>query len=208
MPLCPRWKIECDRLAKKSIEIAHANLRELGTPRCQELFKESIELMKQSRALMDATKPPEPPPKNPLLDSFAKGKGFMPPPTRPPDAPFNSVVLHAFEQSKANSSGAGPSQPAAISTEHVSGKGVLPPRREPSDYEQVNEKELDSYIAAQGPTTTTATTPAASPKSPSEILRNDMQTASLKAEEHLCSSFCSILVLDGVQSGFKLRSKT
>eukprot|EP00965_Chrysotila_dentata_P051277 1700377-Pleurochrysis_carterae.AAC.1 len=56
-------------------------------------------------------------------------------------------------------------------------------RREPSDYEQVSEKELDSYIAVQGPATPTATTPAASPKSPSEILLriNDMQTASLKA---------------------------
>eukprot|EP00965_Chrysotila_dentata_P248444 6208327-Pleurochrysis_carterae.AAC.1 len=109
----------------------------------------------------------------------------MPPPTRPaPDAPFNAV-LHAFEQSKANSSGAGPSQPAAISTEHVSGKGLPPPRREPSDYEQASEKELDSYIAAQGPVTPTATTPAASPRSPSEILRNEMQTASLKAEGHL-----------------------
>eukprot|EP00965_Chrysotila_dentata_P171958 5675012-Pleurochrysis_carterae.AAC.1 len=135
MPLRPRWKIECDRLAKRSIKIAHAALREIGTPRCEELFKESMELMKQSRALMDANKPPEPPPKIPLLDSFAKGKGFMPPPTRPPDAPFNSV-LHAFEQSKANFSGAGPSQPAAISTEHVSGKGAPPPRREPTDYEQ------------------------------------------------------------------------
>eukprot|EP00965_Chrysotila_dentata_P003755 122879-Pleurochrysis_carterae.AAC.1 len=41
---------------------------------------------------MDANKPPEPPPKNPLLDSFAKGNGFMPPaPTRPPAALFNSV---------------------------------------------------------------------------------------------------------------------
>eukprot|EP00965_Chrysotila_dentata_P038148 1267862-Pleurochrysis_carterae.AAC.1 len=124
--------------------------------------------MKQSRALMDANKPPQPPPNNLLLDSFAKGKGFMPPPTPPPDAPFN-CVLYAFEQSKANSSGAGPSQPAAISTEHVSGKGVPSPRREPSDYEQVSEKELDSYIAAQGLATPTATTPAASPKSLSEM---------------------------------------
>eukprot|EP00965_Chrysotila_dentata_P177387 5858544-Pleurochrysis_carterae.AAC.1 len=44
-------------------------LREIGTPRCEELFAESIELMKQPRALMDANKPPEPPPKNPLAMS-------------------------------------------------------------------------------------------------------------------------------------------
>eukprot|EP00965_Chrysotila_dentata_P116609 3854406-Pleurochrysis_carterae.AAC.1 len=68
MPLRPRWKIECDRLAKKSIEIAHAALRAMGTPRCKKLFAESLELIKQSRALVDANKPPEPPPKNPLLD--------------------------------------------------------------------------------------------------------------------------------------------
>eukprot|EP00965_Chrysotila_dentata_P094543 3125774-Pleurochrysis_carterae.AAC.1 len=60
--------------------------------------------MQQPKALDDANKPPKPPPKNPLLDSFAKGKGLMPPPTRPPDAPFHAV-LHAFEQSKATSSG-------------------------------------------------------------------------------------------------------
>eukprot|EP00965_Chrysotila_dentata_P059107 1961790-Pleurochrysis_carterae.AAC.2 len=47
--------------------------------------------MKECRALMDANKPPEPPPKKPILDSFVKGKGFMPPPTQPPDAPFNAV---------------------------------------------------------------------------------------------------------------------
>eukprot|EP00965_Chrysotila_dentata_P130815 4324564-Pleurochrysis_carterae.AAC.1 len=61
--------------------------------RCEELFAESLALMKQSRALQGANKPP---PKSPLLDSFADGKGFMSPPTRPPDAPFNAV-LHAFE---------------------------------------------------------------------------------------------------------------
>eukprot|EP00965_Chrysotila_dentata_P036608 1218831-Pleurochrysis_carterae.AAC.1 len=72
----------------------------------------------------------------------------MPPPTRPPDAPFNAI-LHAFEQSKANSSGVGPSQPAAISAEHVSGKVAPPPRREPSDYDQVSEAEFDAYVAAQ-----------------------------------------------------------
>eukprot|EP00965_Chrysotila_dentata_P089136 2943416-Pleurochrysis_carterae.AAC.1 len=65
--------------------------------------------------------------------------------------------------SKANFSGVGPSQPAAIPTEHVSGKGVPPPRRESSDYEQVSETELDAYVAAQGPASPTATTPAASP---------------------------------------------
>eukprot|EP00965_Chrysotila_dentata_P036423 1212577-Pleurochrysis_carterae.AAC.1 len=86
----------------------------------------------------------------------------MPPPARPPAAPFN-----------------------AVSTEQVSGEGVPPPRREPSDHEQVSEAELDAYVAAQGPATPTATTPAASPKSPSEILRKDMLTASLKAEKHL-----------------------
>eukprot|EP00965_Chrysotila_dentata_P147141 4858666-Pleurochrysis_carterae.AAC.1 len=68
----------------------------MRTPRCEEVFKESIELMTQSRALLDANKAPELPPRNPLLDSFAKGKGFMPPPTQAPDAPFNAV-LHAFE---------------------------------------------------------------------------------------------------------------
>eukprot|EP00965_Chrysotila_dentata_P177031 5846558-Pleurochrysis_carterae.AAC.1 len=67
MPLRPRWKIECDRLAKESIEIAHAALREMGkeSSRCEELFAKSLALMKQSRALQDANKPP---PKNPLLD--------------------------------------------------------------------------------------------------------------------------------------------
>eukprot|EP00965_Chrysotila_dentata_P056154 1861301-Pleurochrysis_carterae.AAC.1 len=59
----------------------------------------------------------------------------MPPPTRPPDS-FTNAVLHAFEQSEANSSNPGPSQAAAISTEHVSGKSV-------------SEAELDLYIAAQ-----------------------------------------------------------
>eukprot|EP00965_Chrysotila_dentata_P159268 5261175-Pleurochrysis_carterae.AAC.1 len=74
----------------------------------------------------------------------------MPPPTRPPDAPFKAV-LHAFELSKANSSAPGPSQPAAIFTEHVSEKGVLPPRRERRDYEQVSEAELDAYVAVKVP---------------------------------------------------------
>eukprot|EP00965_Chrysotila_dentata_P064023 2120378-Pleurochrysis_carterae.AAC.1 len=65
----------------------------------------------------------------------------MPPPTRPPNAPFNAV-RHAFELSKANSSVPGPFQAAAIiSTEHVFEKSVPPPRREPSDYEQVSEAE-------------------------------------------------------------------
>eukprot|EP00965_Chrysotila_dentata_P012333 405499-Pleurochrysis_carterae.AAC.1 len=99
-----------------------------------------------------------------MLDSFAKGKVFMPP-TRPPNAPFNA--------------------PAAISTEHVPENSVPPPRRELSDYEPVSVAELDAYVAAQGPATPTATTPAASPRSPSEILRKDMHTASVKAEEHL-----------------------
>eukprot|EP00965_Chrysotila_dentata_P236855 6201567-Pleurochrysis_carterae.AAC.1 len=130
--------------------------------------------MTKSKELLDASKNPKPPPIKPILDSFAKGKGFMPPPTRPPNAPFNAV-LHAFELSKANSS----------ASEHVSEKSVLSPRREPSDYEQVSEAELDAYIAVQGSATPTATTPASSPKSPSEILRKDMHTASLKAEEHL-----------------------
>eukprot|EP00965_Chrysotila_dentata_P016193 535919-Pleurochrysis_carterae.AAC.1 len=76
--------------------------------------------MTESKALMDANKPPEPPPKDPLLESFANGKGFMPPPARPPAAPFT-----------------------AVSTEQVSGEGVPPPRCEPSDYEQVSEAELD-----------------------------------------------------------------
>eukprot|EP00965_Chrysotila_dentata_P002499 80911-Pleurochrysis_carterae.AAC.1 len=61
MPLRPRWKTECDRLAKVSIAFAHAALRET-------IFKESIQLMTQSRALMDANKPSEPPPKDPILD--------------------------------------------------------------------------------------------------------------------------------------------
>eukprot|EP00965_Chrysotila_dentata_P082708 2728930-Pleurochrysis_carterae.AAC.1 len=89
MPLRPRWKGECERLAKESIALAYDAIREMGkdSARCEELFTKSLALMRQSRALQDANKPP---PKNPLLDSFAKGKGFMPPPTRPPDAPFNA----------------------------------------------------------------------------------------------------------------------
>eukprot|EP00965_Chrysotila_dentata_P089995 2970042-Pleurochrysis_carterae.AAC.1 len=57
--------------------------------------------MKQSRAFWDAYRTPKPSPSRPLLDSFAKVKGFMPTPPRPPNALFNAV-LHAFELSKAN----------------------------------------------------------------------------------------------------------
>eukprot|EP00965_Chrysotila_dentata_P186027 6141914-Pleurochrysis_carterae.AAC.1 len=45
----------------------------MGTPRCEELFKENIELMKESRALMDVNKTPEPSPNTPIFDLFAKG---------------------------------------------------------------------------------------------------------------------------------------
>eukprot|EP00965_Chrysotila_dentata_P094160 3112816-Pleurochrysis_carterae.AAC.1 len=44
---------------------------------------------------------------------------------------------------------------------------------------------MDAYVAAQGPAAPTATTPAASLTSQSEILRKDMDAASAKAEEHL-----------------------
>eukprot|EP00965_Chrysotila_dentata_P013269 438418-Pleurochrysis_carterae.AAC.1 len=90
MPLRPRWKINCERLAKESIATAYAALRHVGTPRYIELLAKSTATAEQAKEFQDANKPPEPPPKNPLLDSFAKGKGFMPPPTRPPDAPFNA----------------------------------------------------------------------------------------------------------------------
>eukprot|EP00965_Chrysotila_dentata_P130814 4324563-Pleurochrysis_carterae.AAC.1 len=67
MPLRPRWKIECERLAKQSIAIAYDALREVGTgtSRYTELLAKSIAIMEQSKALEDANKPP---PKNPLLD--------------------------------------------------------------------------------------------------------------------------------------------
>eukprot|EP00965_Chrysotila_dentata_P168094 5550989-Pleurochrysis_carterae.AAC.1 len=110
MPLRPRWKIEVERLAKESIAIAQAALREFGTPRYFELLATSTAIAEQAKELQDANKPP---PKNPLLESFAKFKGFMPPP----------AVLHAFDKSTANSSSAAPSQPATISTEQVSGEG-------------------------------------------------------------------------------------
>eukprot|EP00965_Chrysotila_dentata_P163679 5404743-Pleurochrysis_carterae.AAC.1 len=61
-----------------------------GSSSYELLLERSLELMQQSKALEDANKPPTPPPKSPLLDSFAKRKGFMPPPARPPDAPFNA----------------------------------------------------------------------------------------------------------------------
>eukprot|EP00965_Chrysotila_dentata_P221601 6192462-Pleurochrysis_carterae.AAC.1 len=107
---------------------------------------ESIELMRKARELWVENRTPEPPPSRPLLDSFAK-------------------------LSKANSSAPDPSQPVAISIQHVSEKSVPSPRRKPSDHEQVCEAELDAYVAAQVPAIPNATTPAASPKSPQEILR-------------------------------------
>eukprot|EP00965_Chrysotila_dentata_P114870 3796808-Pleurochrysis_carterae.AAC.1 len=54
---------------------------------------------------------------------------------------------------------------------------------------------MDTYVAAQGPATPTAT-PAASPKSPSEILRKDMQTASLKEEKPLGVKHAILPVLE------------
>eukprot|EP00965_Chrysotila_dentata_P037223 1238443-Pleurochrysis_carterae.AAC.1 len=67
MPIRPRWKIECERLAKQSIAIAYEALREMGTgtSRYEQLFAKSLALMKQSKALEDANKPP---PRSPLLD--------------------------------------------------------------------------------------------------------------------------------------------
>eukprot|EP00965_Chrysotila_dentata_P146002 4823313-Pleurochrysis_carterae.AAC.1 len=58
-----------------------------GSSRYKELLEKSIAIMQQSKALEDANQPP---PKNPLLDLFAKGNSFMPPPARPPDAPFHA----------------------------------------------------------------------------------------------------------------------
>eukprot|EP00965_Chrysotila_dentata_P042069 1395876-Pleurochrysis_carterae.AAC.1 len=70
MPLRPRWKIESDRLAKESVNTAYAALREMtaGSSSYAFLLERSLALMQQSKALQDANKPPEPPPKNPLLD--------------------------------------------------------------------------------------------------------------------------------------------
>eukprot|EP00965_Chrysotila_dentata_P082470 2722648-Pleurochrysis_carterae.AAC.1 len=67
MPLRPRWKIECERLAKQSIAIAYDAIREMGKEgsRYTELLAKSIAIMQQSKELEDANMPP---PKNPLLD--------------------------------------------------------------------------------------------------------------------------------------------
>eukprot|EP00965_Chrysotila_dentata_P138025 4565647-Pleurochrysis_carterae.AAC.1 len=48
--------------------------------------------MKQSRAFWDAYRTPKPSSSRPLLDSFAKVKGFMQTPPRPPNALFNAVL--------------------------------------------------------------------------------------------------------------------